>query len=139
MSLFIMGKDFAEHAASMKTSSEHPRGVTHKWKQLHCNLQNSSAKADSMLRSLLVRQFSNCIKFRIIISSPFRQHILLCVPLACSLTTVWNEQMTQLPRLRANGDLYLRMTCFTSLGVVCSRTCWWEERMVAKNTATKAV
>lgn len=51
-----------------------------------------------------------------------------CAPVACTLTTVLKEQMTQRSGLRANGDLYLCMTCFVPPGVDRGRTCRWEER-----------
>lgn len=62
----------------------------------------------------------------------------VCAPLACTLTAVLKEQMTQRSGLRANGDLYLCMTRFVSPGVDRGRTCRWQERLSDTDAGIRA-
>lgn len=103
--------------------------------QLHRNLSDRAAKNNPALSSRLVRESS---KGSFVIMIPFLLPFYHCAPLACTLTAVWKEQMTQRSGLRANGDLYLCMTCFVSPGVDRVRTCRWEERLSDTDAKTRS-
>lgn len=103
--------------------------------QLHRNLSDRAAENNSALSSRLVRESS---KGSFVIMIPFLLPFYHCAPLACTLTAVWKEQMTQRSGLRANGDLYLCMTCFVSPGVDRVRTCRWEERLSDTDAETRS-
>lgn len=80
----------------------------------HRKLSHSAAETSPVLRSCLVSESSECIEFRNNISILMTGCSVRLWP--ALLPQFLKEQMTQRFELRANGDLYLCMTCFRSPG-----------------------
>lgn len=80
----------------------------------HRKLSHSAAETSPVLRSCLVSESSECIEFWNNISILMTGCSVRLWP--ALLPQFLKEQMTQWFELRANGDLYLCMTCFRSPG-----------------------
>lgn len=133
LTIFIYpGKDFAESAASLSTfiqshtltpGSCHTQLQTATRTVADCNPPSSSAEANTMLRSLLVGQSNNCIRFWNNIISP----IALSFVTLCYYSAEYMDDST----VQAHGywrPLPPHDMPHTALGHMDSgNPCWWEE------------